>query len=185
LDWITEIKTDENAALRQLYATYKGECINWLTTKGNVQLADAKEIFQTAVVILYDNVMNGKLTELNSNIKSYLIGICKNKAYELFRKQKKTMTTDQFPTVSSYIMEGVEEKQHLEGRIDAMTAALHALGDPCRQLLQLFYYKRLSMQQITEVMSYKNAATTKNLKFKCIKRLQTQMVGHIKEKGGD
>lgn len=183
MDWITEIKTDENAALRQLYASYKGECITWLTTKGNVQLADAKEIFQTSVVILYDNVISGKLTELNSNIKSYLIGICKNKAYELFRQQKKTRATDEFPTIRSYIMEGVEEKQALEGRIDRLTAALNALGDPCRRLLQLFYYKKLSMEQITGVMAYKNAATTKNLKFKCIKRLQTQMLGHKQVKG--
>ncbi len=183
MDWITEIKTDENAALRQLYASYKGDCIGWLTSKGNVQLVDAKEIFQTAVVILYDNVMSGKLTELNSNIKSYLIGICKNKAYELFRAQKKTSTTDEFPTVRSYIMEGVEEKQALEGRIDALTAALNKLGDPCRLLLQLFYYKKMSMDEITAQMAYKNASTTKNLKYKCIKRLQLAMVGHKQEKG--
>lgn len=183
MDWITEIKTDENAALRQLYAAYKDECIGWLTSKGNVQLADAKEIFQTAVVILYDNVMSGKLTELNSNIKSYLIGICKNKSYELFRAHKKTSTTDEFPTLSSYIMEGIEVKVELEEKIDALTAALNRLGDPCRLMLQLFYYKKMSMDQITAHMAYKNTSTTKNLKYKCIKRLQMDMIGHKQVKG--
>jgi len=178
LDWILEIRKNENAALRQLYSLYKTECIGWLTSKGNVQLEDAKEIFQTSVVILYDNVISGKLEQLNSNVKSYLIGICKNKAYELYRAQKKTRVTDQFPTVRSYIMEGVSEKVELEERIDAMTLALNTLGDPCRLLLQLFYYKKKSMEEITGMMAYKNASTTKNLKYKCIKRLQASMVEH-------
>ena len=179
MDWILEIRKNENAALRQLYSLYKTECIGWLTSKGNVQLEDAKEIFQTSVVILYDNVISGKLEQLNSNVKTYLIGICKNKAYELYRAQKKTRVTDQFPTMRSYIMEGVSEKVELEERIDAMTLALNTLGDPCRLLLQLFYYKKKSMEEITGLMAYKNASTTKNLKYKCIKRLQASMVEHI------
>lgn len=178
MDWISEIRNNENAALRQLYSLYKADCINWLTSKGNVQLEDAKEIFQTSVVILYDNVISGKLEQLNSNVKSYLIGICKNKAYELYRAQKKTNITDKFPTIRSYVIEGVSEKEELEERIDEMTIALNTLGDPCRLLLQLFYYKKKSMEEITGMMQYKNAATTKNLKYKCIKRLQVSMVGH-------
>jgi len=130
------------------------------------------------VVILYDNVISGKLEQLNSNVKSYLFGICKNKAYELYRAQKKTSVTDKFPTIRSYVMEGVSEKEELEERIDEMTIALNRLGDPCRLLLQLFYYKKKSMEEITAMMQYKNAATTKNLKYKCIKRLQVSMVGH-------
>jgi len=178
VDWILEIRNNENAALRQLYSLYKSDCIAWLTSNANVQLEDAKEIFQISVVILYDNVVSGKLEQLNSNVKSYLIGICKNKAYELYRAQKKTSVTDQFPTIKSYIMEGVTEKEELEERIDAMTSALNALGDPCRLLLQLFYYKKKSMDEITGLMQYKNASTTKNLKYKCIKRLQVAMVPH-------
>jgi len=49
---------------------------------------------------------------------------------------------------------------------------LHLLGDPCKSLLELYYYKRLSMAEITEAMEYKNVDTTKNLKYKCIKRLR-------------
>ena len=59
-----------------------------------------------------------------------------------------------------------------------MNQAMTGLGDPCRSILQLFYYKRMSMEDITALMGYKNAATTKNLKYKCLKRLQLTVKQH-------
>ena len=178
MNWVEQILKDENKALRQLYAENRSVCIQWLMTKGNVQEEDAKEIFQTAVVILYDNVKSGKLTELSSKVQTYLIGICKNKAFELYRKTKKTALTNEFPTIGSYILDEVEEKKELETKVNAMNQAMTGLGDPCRSILQLFYYKRMSMEDITALMGYKNAATTKNLKYKCLKRLQLIVKQH-------
>ncbi len=180
LNWIEHIKNDENRALKELYAMYRDECVQWLMSKQNLQLEDAKEIFQTAVVILYDNVITGKLEELNSHIKSYLIGICKNKAYELYRQQKRVSYPEVFPTIQAYVMEE-DDKHVLEEEVQQMNQALTGLGDPCRSIIQLFYYKKMSMDDITALMGYKNSDTTKNLKYKCIKRLQKALHLH-KEK---
>jgi RNA polymerase sigma-70 factor (ECF subfamily) len=178
LNWVEQILKDENKALRQLYAENRSSCIQWLTSKGNVQLEDAKEIFQTAVIVLYDNVKSGKLTELSSSIQTYLIGICKNKAFELYRRKKKTSLTDEFPTIAAYMDEEIENKQELELKVKQMNTAMNGLGDPCRSILQFFYYKRKSMDDITKLMGYKNVATTKNLKYKCVKRLQSAIKQH-------
>ncbi len=178
MNWVEQILKDENRALRQLYAENRSSCIQWLTTKGNVQLEDAKEIFQTAVIILYDNVKSGKLTELSSNIQTYIIGICKNKAFELYRKKKKTSLTDEFPTIAAYMDEEIEEKKELEAKVSQMNIAMQGLGDPCRSILQCFYYKKMTMDDITQLMGYKNVSTTKNLKYKCVKRLQSAVKQH-------
>jgi len=178
LNWIEYIKNDENQALKELYSTYRNECVGWLQTKQSLQLEDAKEIFQTAVVILYDNVISGKLEQLNSNIKSYLYGICKNKAFELYRQQKRVSSKEEFPTIHAYVIDEVSDNEVLESEIKQMNRALSKLGDPCRLILQLYYYKKMSMADITLKMGYKNAATTKNLKYKCIKRLQKAINEH-------
>ena len=178
MNWIEHIKNDENRALKELYTMYRDDCVQWLQLKQNLQVEDAKEIFQTAVVVLYDNVISGKLEELNSNIKSYLFGICKNKVYELYRQQKRVRHQELFPTIHAYVMDDINEKEALESEIEDMNTALTALGDPCRSIIQLFYYKKMSMDDITSLMGYKNRDTTKNLKYKCIKRLQKAVREH-------
>ena len=66
----------------------------------------------------------------------------------------------------------LEELNRKEEDLQMVERCLHLLGDPCKTLLELYYYKRLSMAEITEAMEYKNVDTTKNLKYKCIKRLR-------------
>ena len=49
---------------------------------------------------------------------------------------------------------------------------MHMLGEPCRTLLEDFYIKASSMQDITEKFGYTNADNAKNQKYKCLMRLK-------------
>ncbi len=171
VDWIQEIKTNENRALNLIYSQFRDECVSWLKMKYNIISDDAIEIFQTSVVILYDNVIKGKLTQLTSNIKTYLFSIAKNQTMIFVKQSKKKSDKDVFDLLSTYI---VEENDHmvLENDIKKADLTLEMMGDPCKSLLQLFFYKGLSMEEITILLGYKNADTTKNQKYKCLKRLQ-------------
>jgi len=175
LDWIEHIKSNENQALSEIYSSYRAPCLSWLKSTYKVDTEDGIEIFQLSVIILYDNITKGKLTELKGDIKTYLFAIAKNKARELQRKNAKEIRQGEFtvPLKSYIIDEEIEEKIQLESRIDSTYKALQILGDPCKSVLQLFYYKQLSMQAICDLMGYKNADTVKNQKYKCIKRLQS------------
>jgi len=178
LNWIKHIKDDENRALKELYEMYRDECVQWLLTKQAIQNEDAKEIFQTAVIILYDHVMSGKLEKFSSTVKSYLFGICKNKAFELYRHQKRVHHPGQLSTIQSYVIEEDDNNLFIEKEIRAVNAALTKLGDPCRSIIQLFYYKSMCIEDITMIMNYKNSDTTKTLKYKCMKRLQKALGQH-------
>jgi spore coat polysaccharide biosynthesis predicted glycosyltransferase SpsG len=130
LDWIQAIKTDDDKALKKLYAQSREPCRSWLIKNYKISAEDATEIFQISVVILYENICSGKLQKLNSNINTYLHAIAKNKVMELRRR---------------------------------------------------YYFGKRSMTQITNEMGYKNTDTTKNQKYKCLKRLQSMAMNH-KEK---
>ncbi|MGB4959568.1 MAG: sigma-70 family RNA polymerase sigma factor [Saprospiraceae bacterium] len=178
MDWILKIKTNENEALKEIYVLCREECVLWLLKDFALSADDALEVFQVSVVILYDNVMTGKLVTLTSHIKTYLKGIIRNKALELLRSRKNIISDSRLGVMAQYVNEE-NDKSILEEQLSAAQMALETLGDPCKSLLLLYYYNDLSMEEITTKMGYKNADTTKNQKYKCLRRLQNIYSEHI------
>lgn len=170
MDWIGKIKSDPDKSLAALYNEYQNQGVNWIISSFGLTKDEAEEIFQTSLVLLYDNVVTGKLTELTSNIKTYLFGIIKNKIIHLNRSKNRFSAFDAAELLSGVIDEEYEE---ISGE-DLLKASksMTRLGEPCKTLLELSYYQELSMDEISNLMGYKNADTTKNLKYKCLKRLQ-------------
>ena len=170
MDWIERIKSDPDKTLTILYKDLKNDAIQWIKKEFSLQSEDADEIFQTSIVLLYDNVVSGKLTLLTSHIKTYIFSIIKNKIIQLNRAKNR---------ISSYnateIMLGVIDEEYQEiAQEDLIKAnsALIKLGEPCKSLLELSYYQQMKLDDITLLLGYKNNDTTKNLKYKCMKRLQ-------------
>ena len=177
MDWIRWIKTNENEALSRLYQFCKSEATERVQREFSCTRDDALDIFQTAVVILYDNVVSGKLDHLTADISTYLYGIMRNKAFELCRTKKKESNVTDLQFWSTYVQG--EESATDEEKILAAASALDEMGPPCRDVLQLYYYHDKTMEEITGLLGYKNADTTKNQKYKCLKRLQNLFFQHI------
>ncbi len=64
--------------LKAMYRDYRNEFLSWAKRNNNGSEEDAEDIFQDAIIVFYKNVVKGKITHLESSIKSYLFGICKN-----------------------------------------------------------------------------------------------------------
>lgn len=184
MDWIGSIKSNENKALTDIYTLYRSECLFWIKQNFNVQDSEALDIFQLSVVILYDNVVSGKLTALTTDIKIYLKGIIRNKAFELIRKQKIYEKQQKAAIIMDYLSSDGPPEGLLEEQLSKMLLCLEKLGDPCRLLLQHFYYSGMSMEQIGILLGYKNTDTVKNQKYKCLKRLQKLYIEHISKNTG-
>jgi DNA-directed RNA polymerase specialized sigma24 family protein len=59
-----------------------------------------------------------------------------------------------------------------ENNLNLISRCFDQLGDPCHTLLDLFYYQKKSMEEITVELNYKNTDSAKNQKYKCIERLR-------------
>ncbi len=68
-----------------------------------------------------------------------------------------------------------------EQSLQVIESCLNRLGEPCRSLLQLYYYHGLSMEEIAVKMQHKNRLTSKNLKYKCVNRLRKLVNEEIKK----
>ena len=71
--------------LRQIYKEYRTEFIMWAKKKFGASSDEARDVFQQVMVIFYENIMSGRLQVLNSDVKTYIYGIGKNKLNSQFR----------------------------------------------------------------------------------------------------
>ncbi|MCZ2099999.1 MAG: sigma-70 family RNA polymerase sigma factor [Chitinophagales bacterium] len=181
MDWIKKIKDNPNSSLEEIYTTQRGGCIAYLQNQFQLSEEDAIEIFQLSVIVLYDNITNDKLQTLNVQLKSYLFGIAKNKCYELFKKKKKEITTYDNDLLNLYLADEIDSDDSAE-QLQLLVKSLDDLGQPCNELLQLFYYQNKKIDEIADTFHYKNTDTAKNMKYKCLKRLQSIYFGHYNKK---
>lgn len=171
-NWAVYIRENENRALSEIYDDHRSSFLGWVQKNSNCSRDEALEIFQVSIVILYENVMSGKLSKLD-NVKSYLFTIGKNKMMEHFRKLKKTQhdQIDDKMLLRSAVVEEFEIEKEQE-KVFNISNALKQLGDPCKTLLENFYFRKMSLEEISVEMQYKNTDTVKTKKFKCIQRLR-------------
>ena len=59
-----------------------------------------------------------------------------------------------------------------------MARLLNKLGEPCQQLLTLFYFNNYTMESIAETMGYKNDKVAKSQKVRCLKELKKEAQLH-------
>ena len=181
MDWFHQFKTDENQALKDIYRLHRKECIAYVRRKYGLGQEDAIDVFQQSVLILYNNTVTGKLGQLTADIKSYLYGIIRLKALEARRASSKMVYPEDLnSTLAALPDQPVEEESAL---VKILKSLLPNLGMACRQLLELYYYKDLSINEIANMTEYSGADSVKTQKYKCMKRLQSMILEHISTKG--
>ena len=117
---------------------------------------------------------------MSSSIKTYLFAIGKHKILEEKKASVKFIPKidDQIPDIPEV---GKWEDEMYEESLQLVESCLEKLGEPCRSLLELYYYHSMSMEEIADRMNYKNRFTSKNLKYKCINRLRRIYIEELKK----
>lgn len=177
---LEKIRNGDKSQLGAIYKAYQSEFIGWLTNQYNCSHEDARDAYQFAIIALYDNIQNNKLNELNSSLKTYLFAIGKHKILEGHKAsvrfvEKEEESIKNIPEVNRW-----EEELHEES-LQLVEECLEKLGEPCKTLLELYYFHNMSMDEIAQKMSYRNRQTSKNLKYKCINRLRRIYMEELKK----
>ncbi len=168
---IEKIRSGGQTELGMVYEEYRKEFLHWITKEYHCSEDDSKDIYQLTILIFYDNIKQGKLEHLVSSVKTYLFGIGKNIAKENLRKEKRFTPISDEKWLKEYL---IDEPSHPtdEDVFRRAKTSLEKLGQPCQRLIELFYYEKKSMPEITLSLNYKNPETAKNQKCKCMARLR-------------
>lgn len=164
---LESIAQGDLSGFEQAYLSYRDEFIVWANKNYYCDFEESRDVYQASVLQFYENVRSGKLTRLTSDLKTYLFAIGKNKIRELRDSGRRFREMQ-----DRYELEEDEDKEAKEIQLEQVDEALAKLGDPCKRLLELYYYYKKSLAEIVETLDYKNTDTVKNLKYKCLGRLR-------------
>ena len=132
---------------------------------------DARDIFQEAMIVLYEKVKSGSF-ELNCLIKTYLYSVCRRLWLKrLSQLQRITPEVEKLEETVP-VEEDLELREQRNIDFQVMEKSLKNLGEPCKSLLEAYYHQKKNMVEIAASFGYTNADNAKNQKYKCLMRLK-------------
>lgn len=167
---IADIKSRDdkliNRALMFLYEHYFSMANDIIKKRGGNSFW-VKEIFQEAIIVLYESIKADKFLQ-KCSIKTYLYSIIRNKWLTATEKIQIETLTDNPAHFDSVIF--ANEPDDGTSKSSLVMNILENIGDPCKQLLINYYYEQMSMKEIAGKMKYSNEKSAKTQKFKCLQR---------------
>lgn len=143
-----------------------------LVVNNNGTVDDAKDIFQEAMMVLFDKARSGHF-ELQCQIRTYLYSVARRLWLKrLNQANRYTADFDDSSEARVAVDTDVVAHEQKDAEFDLMHTAINMLGEPCKSLLESFYFKDHSMQEIAEHFGYTNAENAKTQKYKCLMRLK-------------
>lgn len=193
-DLLIGLATGSDAALTQLYRRYFPMVLHLVVNNSGSE-DDAKDIYQETLIVLYEKVSADSL-ELNCQLKTYLYSVSRRLWLKQLSKRSRATNgrTDggrngsdgdgtyfSDAEIPAPVEDDLEAHEARDRQFDLMADSLGKLGEPCRTLLEDFYIRHFSMQQITEKFGYTNADNAKTQKYKCLTRLKRLFFAVYKE----
>ncbi|EDP72552.1 hypothetical protein FBALC1_15662 [Flavobacteriales bacterium ALC-1] len=173
---IKGLKNDNKHALKYVYTVNKTAFLNF-AKKFPLAEEDIIDIYQDAIIALRENAIKGKIDNITSELKTYLFSIGKYMIYNRLKKQKKihlvnydsNLTNDEESFFFDFNTNelSTEQKQ--------LQIAFKSLGQKCKAILTLFYYRGFDLEEIMKELNYTNKDVVKSQKSRCIKSLKTMI----------
>jgi RNA polymerase sigma factor (sigma-70 family) len=136
-------------------------------------LDNARDIFQDALVIYYEkSIQEGFL--ITTSPEAYILGIAKHLWVKKFKQDRHKVS---FSDWEHEIQMPAEENYNSA----MLLKFLEQAGKKCMDLLRAFYYEKLSMNEIAQMLGFKNERSATVQKYKCLEKVRDA----IKEKSID
>lgn len=166
--YLKGLATGDVAVVEMIYDQYFQGILHWVSNNSGSR-EDAEDVFQEAIVVLYQKVRSGDFV-LTSSFFTFLFAICKNLWKKELRKRSR-MTGD---------LEKVPEREDPDPLIleclyareeqTLFRTVFEAMDAGCKALLSLFFQGK-SMQEIMDKLGLSSLSYTKKKKFLCKEKL--------------
>jgi RNA polymerase sigma factor (sigma-70 family) len=167
---ISGIRQKDDLALAALYKAHYAMIVHLVVTNSGTE-QEAKDIYQEAVIVLYEKIQSAGFT-LTCTLKTYLYAVCRRLWLKRLSEKKRYPALNGAAETFDGIDEEVQDIEEKEQAFTRMRTSLQGLGEPCRTIIEDFYIRDLTMEAISEKFGYTNADNAKNQKYKCLQRLK-------------
>lgn len=181
-DFINLVKTNDRKALEVFYHDQKESFFVWAKRRFDCDDDTIIDVFQDAIVTLYFNVKEDRITKFEINVEAYLFGIAKNLLLKKNLKAKREKLVGEFKEwepqlidVNIYNRFNVD-KDHFNYELQK---AFRSMQSKCKSIIQLYYYHRFTLESIANRLGYNNTDTVKARKNQCMKQLRALLQNKI------
>lgn len=174
---ISAIRLKDEYLTGKIYGLYRDEFFLFLKNRLWKEKDVILDIYQDAFMVLCNKIYEDKLNEnnLKSSLKTYLFGVGEKLAWNVNRK-KGNMREQNFNEIQDI---PDDEQGFGEENEKIIQTAVNEMGEPCHTILLKQYWEDKSGEEIAIELSYKNADTLKNQKYRCIQKLKKNLQDKI------
>jgi RNA polymerase sigma-70 factor (ECF subfamily) len=181
---IQSFKNGNPRALDEFYLRHQREFLKWAEKVFGLDAAEALDVYQDAIIILYENIQHDKLNQLSASLKTYFFAIGKNLILKKLARRKSEMKRWQ---------NAMKEEEHTQvpdfenlpdqeqTKFEAVVFALEGLSERNQSILRLYYYHKLPLKDIAIELGYESADVVKNQKVRCMKYLRKLLETQMEE----
>lgn len=155
-----------------------------LVINNNGSVDDAKDIFQEAMIVLYEKARSGTF-ELNCQIRTFVYSVSRRLWLKRLQQQNRFTSSGDSMEPMVPVEEDLDEHDRRNAEFDMMENAISHLGEPCKSLIEAYYLQKQTMQEIATRFGYTNADNAKNQKYKCLMRLKKIFFTNYKNGNSD
>lgn len=182
-DLLKGLASSDKKAVETIYKE-NYNAVQALIINNNGSSDDAKDIFQEAMIVLYEKVRSGTF-ELNCQIKTYIYSVSKRLWLKRLQQLNRYSSPIEGFEATVQVDDEIEEHEKRDSEFEMMERAINSLGEPCKSLLEAYYIQKQNMQVIASNFGYTNADNAKNQKYKCLMRLKKIFFAEFKNGKSD
>ena len=165
---IEAIRNNNNSkAINVLYSQLLPDVKRYIRSN-NGKDEDAEDIFQDALVVLYDYIKTGRYNESHS-MAGFVMTICRNLWINKAKRDKWQIGLNKVADIAEDV--NVNDVLIHKERETLVHESMAKLGPRCQELLILSNFEKLSMKEIVSRMGFENENAAKTRKYKCMQRL--------------
>nr|WP_255806931.1 sigma-70 family RNA polymerase sigma factor [Belliella alkalica] len=163
------LQNGDQSALEEVYVDYRDPFLDFLK-KYKLDRNLAEDIYQDAVLALFENAVKGKLKDIKSSIKTYLFAIGKYMVYKKLAGNKKDSLL--FAELPDELEWDNLESEQTNTMLIKLQTYLGQLGEKCQEIIRMSYFEEKSAEEIVNLLGYPNKETLKSQKSRCIQHLK-------------
>lgn len=185
---IPRVALGDQKAFDEIYLSLKEQFLSLMTKHEGLDREGALDLYQEACAALYNNILSGRLTE--ASLTGVLLSTYLNQVgrYTLYNMRRKRQTPLVFDTEMVLSFDSEAEPQYdpvQDEKIRIVVDVVNKMEMPCSMILNLFYFRKKSQEEVARIMSYSNADSAKTQKSKCMKKLRAAVKQKFRESGYD
>jgi hypothetical protein len=149
---LTQLRIGNQKFLTDFYQRSRLLFARWAQRQHKLAPAQAHELLQDTLLDFYDQVADGRLTLMPTDLRAYIYGMAQQR-----------------------LAAGVPAQQPLPvaeaSRRQYLLAHFNQLGADCQQVLTYFYFRGYNFETVATKMGYPNATVARIQKSACLRKL--------------